>query len=124
MKRTVTKRLYGKPSERLILLGICEKYNLQSKVDEVTGNCTVSGDSENVTDAMDLYDKVIATAYKRLAFTQASNKFADIPIKTLNSEFMQAFATVAYSLFTGKAFMYIGDTEAKRAGLKAVSEIG
>lgn len=124
MKRTVTKRLYGKPSERLILLGITEKYDLQFKADEVTGNCVISGDAEKVTQAIDLYDRVIAVAYKRLAFTQASNKFANIPIKTLNSEFMQAFATVSYSLFTGKAFMFIGDTEAKRAGLKAVSEIG
>lgn len=120
MTETVTRvNLYGKPAERLILIALCKRDNQRFIYDEKTGYASIIGNSSSNT--RDEFFRIITIAYKKLAFAQAQKQFADVPIKSLNSEFMRAFAAMACSLITGEPFTFKADTEIERAGLRAFS---
>lgn len=112
--------LYGKPNERLIAIGLCHKYECEYGYDTSTGYFHYEG--INASEMRQAYNAIIAVAYKALAFAQARTDLNNVPIKTLNTEFMQAFAAMTYSISTGEPFMFKVDTEAQRAGLKAVGK--
>lgn len=117
---SIRVNLYGKPSERLILVGLCEHYDCEFEYNETTGLAFAKGN--NAFEVRKDYEAIINKAYKALAFAQADHKFDDVPNKTLVSQFMQAFATLAYSIITGKPMTWYGGSEVQRAGIKAVSE--
>lgn len=117
-------RLNGKPSERLILIGLCKRYNVQFKINETTGNAVIAGVPNDISQVHDAYYASISIAYKKLAMAMANPRLASIPAKTLTSEFMQAYAAMAYSLITGERFMFKAETESHRAGLKAGGQRG
>lgn len=117
MIKSVRVNLYGKPSERLIFVGLCEKYNCTFTYDEDTGFAIAQG--ENAFEVRKTYEAIIATAYKRLAFMQADHRFDNVPNKTLVSQFMQVYATWTYSLLTGKTVMTHAKTEVEREAIKA-----
>lgn len=117
---SIRVNLYGKPNERLIMLGLCEKHDCGFIYDETTGSAIVRG--ENAFILRTEYNDIINVAYKALAFAQADHKFDNVPNKTLVSEFMHAYATITYSLITGKTMQWHAQTEAQRAGIKAVTK--
>lgn len=122
MKRVVNVNLYGKPSERRILIACAKRFDCEFKYDESTGFCTIIGEASDPQQARDLYYRVIAVAYRALAFTQADPKFNTVPNKTLVADFMRGFAPPAISIISGDTTMFIADTEIERAGLSAVKD--
>lgn len=121
MTNSVRVNLYGKPSERLIFVGLCEKYDCKFEYDEATGLAFARGD--NAIELRNVYEQIINKAYRTLAFAQADHRFDDIPNKTLVSQFMHAFATLTYSIITGKPMTQYAQTEVNRAAYKAVGEL-
>jgi hypothetical protein len=118
MTNSIRVNLYGKPSERLIFIGLCETLDCTFTYDETTGLMFARG--KDAFALRDQYEEIINTAYKALAFAQADHKLDNIPNKTLVSEFMHAYATIAYSMITGKTVKWSAKTEAQRAGIKAI----
>lgn len=121
LMNSIRVNLYGKPSERLILVGLCEKYNCRFEYDEATGLAFARGD--NAFTLRTEYETIINVAYRALAFAQADHKLDGVPNKTLVSEFMESYATITYSLLTGKTMKWYAQTEAQRAGVKAVTKV-
>lgn len=121
-QRVVNIQLYGKPSERLILIACAKRFDCEFKYDESTGYCTLIGEADAPQEARDLYYRVIATAYKALAFAQANHKFDNIPNRTLVSGFMKGFCGPAVSIITGDTAFGYAATEIERAGLKAATK--
>jgi hypothetical protein len=119
MNNSIRVNLYGKPNERLIFVGLCEHYDCKFEYDEDTGLAFAKGD--NAFEVRKNYEAIINKAYKALAFAQADHKFDDVPNRTLVSDFMRGFATIAYSVITGKAMSWHAFTEVERAGIKAAS---
>ncbi len=118
-----TFRLANKPYERTILISLAEKYDCDFSYDEQTGFAVVSSQSKVFLYSIRAqFNEITSFAYRKLAFTQADNKFADVPIKTLNSEFMQGFTPTIVSVLTGNAVVFPAKTEAQRAGLMAAKE--
>lgn len=118
---SIRVNLYGKPSERLILVGLCEHYDCTFTYDEVTGLAFVRG--ANAFKVRTDYEAVINKAYKALAFAQADTSLTHVPNKTLVAEFMQAFSAIVYSVITGKTMKWYAKTEAQRAGTKAAGKL-
>lgn len=116
-------RLYGKPHERLILVGLCEKFSAEFSYNESTGYAVVTGGAMSLHSIRKTYEELINHAYRALALAHAQRNLSEIPIKTLDSEFMQAFSTIAYSLITGKTMTWKAQTEAQRAGIRAATEL-
>lgn len=111
--------LYGRPSERLILIALCNRDKHKFVYEESTGYASIIGKDPGLI--RDEFFKIISVAYKKLAFAQAQPEFADIPVKTLNSEFMRAYTAIACALINGEPLKFKADTEIQRAGLKAFS---
>lgn len=118
-------RLAGKPSERMILIALCKKMKAEFFYNEITGIAIVTAENQDeIQDITKAYNAFIGIAYKKLAIAQVQPKLVDVQIRTLTSEFMQAFAAMAYSIITGEPFMFKAETEAQRAGLKAGGSVG
>lgn len=113
-------RTYNKPSERVILLALCKRYDCTAEVN-VNHDVVVGGEPNTVAELVNAYASITSLAYRKLAVAQISNKLAHVNSKTLTTEFMQAFAAVTCSFITGDAFMFETKTESHRAGLKAGS---
>lgn len=117
-------RLYGKPNERMILIALCKKCDCDFKYKDDSGIAIITGSGDNVTEVTKAYNAIIAIAYKKLAMAQGSTKLASVNVRTLNTQFMQGFSAMAYSLITGEPFLFKAETEAQRAGLKAGGLVG
>lgn len=117
-------RLYGKPYERDILRALCEKNNATLTIDEATMLGTVRADSTTIlTTIRRLDNKIINAGIKALAFAQAENRFADLPVQTLNSNFWQGFSNTIVAIIRHEDLTFVANNDAQLVGVFAAGKL-